>query len=102
MTPARRAFLSGLLSRAWSIWRARDLPGVNCASFADALRRAWAWEKAATDRAEADARYRSAPARATVQLRSMLQSPIRRGLTGKAYANGLFRDAGRVTSALGC
>ena len=102
MNLARRATLSDLMRRAWSIWRARTVPGVNCASFADAMRRAWAWEKAASARAEADDRYRSAPARATVQLRSMLQSPIRRGLTGRAYANGMFRDAGRVTSALGC
>lgn len=102
MTPDRLTFLSSLMRRAWSIWRTRDLPGVHVSTFGDALRLAWAWVKGAAAREAAEARYQNAPTHATIHLRSMLQSPIRRSLTGQAYADTLFRDAGRVTSALGC
>ncbi len=92
MTPARRQSLRQIMLQAWSIYRARAVPGCNVRTFGDALRNAWAWIT------------RKPPVVAPVRnlhLRPMVQSPIARTLAGQAYAGRRAWDAGRLTSRLG-
>lgn len=97
MNTERRAFLSNVMTLAWSKYRYER----GAVTFADALRHAWNWHKGASARAAVAERYASAPAHGLITYRAPVQSPIRRSLTGKAYAYTLSRDAGRVTSRLG-
>jgi hypothetical protein len=97
MTEAHRNFLRSVMAVAWSKYRYER----GAVTFAAALRHAWTWHKGAADREAQAERYRSAPAHRTIEYRQPVQSPIRRSLTGKAYAFTLSREAGRVTSRLG-
>lgn len=93
MNEARRTFLRSVMSLAWRVFRQRHIPGCNVRTFADALRNAWGFLKA-----------KAAPAitvTAHLSLNTMLQSPIRRSLTGQPYAYTRARAAGRVTSMVG-
>lgn len=78
---------------AWRIFRSRRVGGSNVKTFADAMRNAWSWVKRQA--------LPPVPAGPTLHLRSMLRSPIRRSLGGRAYAGRMSWDAGRVTSGVG-
>lgn len=93
MTEARRTFLRQVMDRAWYVWRHRHVAGCNARTFADCLRNAWTYEKRATLPPVATAQ--------TLLLRSMLQSPIRRNLTGQPYGQPRARAAGYYTSMVG-
>lgn len=85
-----------VMQTAWSLFRADPARG-----FADALSGAWRWVKRAAERAaEATAWMRRAGGR-QVRLGQMVQSPIRRNLTGRAYAGVNASSAGYVTSRMG-
>jgi hypothetical protein len=97
MTEARRSFLRDVMHLAWRKFRFER----GAFTFGSALRHAWAWFKGEAARKAAAERYRSAPQHREIVFRHTAQSPIRRSLTGKAYAFTLARDAGRLTSRLG-
>ncbi|MES2343657.1 MAG: hypothetical protein V4597_18465 [Pseudomonadota bacterium] len=84
---------------AWGLYRA-ELSGPSPRTFADALAGSWRWYKrGATRSASAPAWVKGRPAH--VSFGSMLQSPIRRSLAGKAYANTTAARLGYVTSMVG-
>ena len=92
MNTERRDFLSRLMRQAWGVYRARHVPGSTVQTFADALRNVWAFVK----------RQALPPIHGPVlSFRSMVQSPVRRSLGGKAYAYTNARWAGRATTAVG-
>lgn len=95
MNTARRSYLKDVMDLAWGLFRCAPERG-----FADALRGAWRWTKASAARMAATPVWITAPRSAPVALRSMLQSPIRRSLSGP-YAGERARSAGYVTSMLG-
>lgn len=93
MNTAHRQALRDIMQLAWRVFRARHVPGCNVATFADALRNAWAWIK-----------RRALPpvaAGPVLQLRTMVQSPTHRAMTGQPYAFDRAYRAGRFTSRLG-
>lgn len=92
MTQARRSFLSGVMLQAWSIYRRRHIPGCNVTTFADAMRNAWAWLRRTA--------LPTVVAGPVLHLRSMVQSPMRRAMTGPYAFDRAYR-AGRFTSRLG-
>lgn len=92
MTQERRAFLRQVMETAWYAFRNRHIPGSNVRTFADALRNAWSFHR--------PVRKSAAPSR-HVLLRSMIQSPIRRSLSGQAYAGVTAARAGYLTSRIG-
>lgn len=99
MTQARRKFLRELMEMAWGLFRAEQ-HGSDPRTFADALAGSWQWFKRCAARlASAPAWVKSRPAH--VSFGSMLQSPIRRSLAGKAYANTTAARQGYVTSMVG-
>lgn len=87
----RRGFLRQVMQTAWHAFRNRNIPGSNVRTFADAMRNAWRFLKA---------KAQPVVQGSTLQLRSMLQSPIRRSLTGP-YANRRAGELGYVTSMVG-
>ncbi|WP_296596459.1 hypothetical protein [Phenylobacterium sp.] len=80
------------MRKAHFIYRNREMPGCRVVNFGDALRAAWSWFKRATRPPVVVTR--------TIELRSMIGSPIRRSLTGP-YASDRARSAGYVTSMMG-
>lgn len=96
---ARRAFLRSVMQMAWSLYRA-ELSGPTPRTFADALSGAWGWFKARADRIANGPTWAKGARPMHLPMRSMLQSPIRRGLSGP-YAGARARSAGYVTSMLG-
>jgi len=90
MSTGRRHFLRKVMQTAWYAFRNRQIPGSNVCTFADAMRNAWAFLRPRAP----------VPAGPTLHLRSMLQSPIRRSLTGP-YANRRAGELGYVTSMMG-
>jgi hypothetical protein len=91
MNQQRRHFLRRIMQTAWYAYRNRHIPGCNVRTFADALRNAWGFLKA-----------KAQPVVQGVHLRltSMVQSPIRRSLTGP-YASRRAGELGYVTSMMG-
>ena len=85
---------------AWSLYRA-EVRGPNPRTFADALAGAWRWIKNTAARVAAAPRWAKGAQPRHVSFGSMLASPIRRSLTGQAYAGVNAARAGYVTSALG-
>jgi len=100
MNAARRTFLRQVMDQAWAIYRQRGAPGSIVQTFADAMRRAWAWVKDAADREAARVSWAIAPRR-VVRLAPMVASPIRRSLAGARYAGADAASRGYVTSAFG-
>lgn len=100
MTPARRSFLKDVMEMAWGLFRAEQ-HGPSPRTFADALCGSWRWFKGRAARVASQPKWATSPRAAPVAFKSMLQSPIRRSLSGKAYAYSLSGDAGRITSRLG-
>lgn len=99
MTSSRRQTLRQIMQLAWSLYRA-ELHGPTPRTFANALAGAWKWTKGAAARVAAAPRWTAGNTR--VAFGSMLQSPIRRELTGSTYAGRKAWEAGRVTSRIGC
>lgn len=97
MTEQCKCDLRDIMILAWRKFRFEH----GAITFAAALRHAWSWHKGAVAREAATERYCSAPQRREIAFCHTAQSPIRRSLTGKAYAYSLARDAGRLTSRLG-
>jgi hypothetical protein len=97
MTLSRRIALRDLMVLAWRKFRFER----GGATFAAALRHAWAWFKGEAARDAAAERYRSASQHQHLRVCSMLKSPIRRGLTGKTYAGRRAWEAGALTTRLG-
>lgn len=93
MNQERRDFLRKVMSQAWAIYRQRHIPGCNVRSFGDAMRNAWAWLRRNA--------IPAAPVTRHLRLNTMVASPIRRSLGGKAYAYTDARWAGRTTTAMG-
>lgn len=93
MRPAHRQALAEVMHKAWYVFRNRHIAGCAVRTFADALRAAWAFLK----------RQALPPVSVTRvwNLRPVAQSPIRRNLAGKAYANVRAGDADYHTSRLG-
>ena len=100
MNAERRSFFRVIMQTAWALYRA-DLRGPTPRTFAEALGGAWRWMKAQAARIAAAPQWAKSPRSAPVAFRSMLHSPTRRGLTGKAYAYTLSGQAGRITSRIG-
>lgn len=94
MTPQRRSFLRELMTLAWDLFR------VGNRTFADALAGAWRWTKNSAARQQSNAVFMRRYRGRTVAFGTMLQSPIRRSLTGP-YRNADARAAGYVTSMVG-
>lgn len=92
MTQDRRTFLRQVMETAWYAFRHRHIAGSNIRTFADALRNAWGFLKA---------KAKPAVAGPVLRLRSMVQSPIRRSLGGRAYAGTDAVRAGYLTSMVG-
>src|SRR4051794_27977473 len=92
MLHERRVFLRQVMQTAWYAYRTRHIGGSNVRTFADALRNAWGFLKA---------KAKPAIEGATLRLRSMVQSPIRRHLTGRPYAATEAARAGYLTSMVG-
>lgn len=88
-----------VMTLAWGLYRA-ELKGSNPRTFADALAGAWRWIKASAARAIEAGAWIARAAGRTVAFKSMLQSPIRRSLSGP-YANSRARSAGYLTSTIG-
>lgn len=85
-----------VMKTAWSLFRADRSRG-----FADALAGAWRWVKRAAERAAETAAWMRRAAGRHVRLGSMVRSPIRRSLTGQAYAGVNAARAGYQTSRIG-
>lgn len=85
-----------VMKTAWSLFRAAPSRG-----FADALSGAWRWVKGAAERAAEAAAWMRRNAGRQVRLGSMVRSPIRRSLTGCAYAGANAASAGYHTSRIG-
>lgn len=85
---------------AWSLYRA-ELRGANPRTFADALAGAWRWVKNTAARIAAAPRWAKGAQPRHVSFGSMLASPIRRSLTGQAYAGVRARQAGYTTAQMG-
>jgi hypothetical protein len=96
MTQRRRAFLRDLMALAWDLYRSDRARG-----FADCLAGAWRWMKRKAERVAAQPRWANGSRPRSVAFSSMLQSPIRRSLTGQVYATDRARAAGYVTSMVG-
>lgn len=89
MTEARRSFLRDVMQLAWRKFRFER----GACDFGAALRNAWAWVK-----------RRGLPpvaAGPVLQLRTMVQSPTHRAMTGQPYAFDRAYRAGRFTSRMG-
>lgn len=95
MTEARKSHLRDVMNLAWGLYRADHSRG-----FADALAGAWRWTKGRAARVASAPSWAKGDRTMTLQLRSMLQSPIRRSLTGP-YRESRGRSAGYVTSVMG-
>jgi hypothetical protein len=91
MHTERRTFLRKIMDTAWYAFRNRHIPGSNVHTFGDAMRNAWAWLR----------RTPAAPMTQHLRFGTMVASPIRRSLGGKAYAYTNARWAGRTTTAMG-
>jgi hypothetical protein len=100
MSQARRTFLRDLMALAWDLYRS-ELHGPEPRTFADALAGAWRWMKRKAERIAADPRWAKGSRPRTVAFGTMLQSPIRRSLSGQAYADTRAREAGYLTSMVG-
>lgn len=100
MTQERRTYLKDLMNLAWSLFRAEQ-NGPNPRTFADALAGAWQWTKSRAERVAANQRWLNRASGREVSFGSMLQSPIRRSLTGQVYAGRRAWEAGRVTTSVG-
>lgn len=98
MSDTRRNFLRDVMAMAWSFYRSGPASGY--ATFAKALSGAWAWFKGREARRADNAAWLARVGGRTVAFGSMVQSPIRRSLSG-AYAGARLRAAGYVTSAVG-
>lgn len=96
MTSERRTFLRDIMELAWDLYRSDPARG-----FADALRGAWRWTKGRAARIASAPRWAKGSRPRTVAFGSMLQSPIRRSLTGLSYAATRAREAGYLTSTMG-
>lgn len=92
MNQQRRDFLRRIMQTAWHAYRNRQIPGCNVRTFADALRNAWAFLKAKAAPVVKATRH--------MRLNTMVQSPIRRSLTGP-YASRRAGELGYVTSMMG-
>ncbi|HZZ32386.1 MAG TPA: hypothetical protein VFE10_10370 [Phenylobacterium sp.] len=100
MNAQQRLFLKETMDLAWGLYRA-ELRGPDPRTFAQSLAGAWRWMKgAAARKAAAPAWARGTHAR-TMSLGSMVQSPIRRSLSGAAYAGRRSWEAGRTTTRIG-
>jgi len=96
MSQNRRTFLRDLMTLAWGLFRADRSRG-----FADALTGAWRWMKRRGERAATVPSWAKGTHSRTAILGSMLQSPIRRSLSGQTYAEPRARAAGYLTSRIG-
>lgn len=99
LSTAHRAFLRDVMELAWSLFRGEQL-GPSPRTFSDALRGAWRWMKRQAERIAAQPQWAKGSRTRTVAFASMVQSPIRRGLTGP-YKNNRAAWAGRTTLAVG-
>lgn len=86
------------MSLAWGLYRA-ELKGPAPRTFGDALAGAWRWCRASASRVAP--RWATAAKPRHIEFRAPIQSPIRRSLSGQAYAYSRAREAGRVTTAVG-
>lgn len=100
MNTDRRQTLRDVMETAWSLYRA-ELRGPTPITFAKALAGAWAWVKGRAARAAANAAWVRRNIGRTVAFGSLVASPIRRSLSGQAYAGDRARSAGYVTSVMG-
>lgn len=98
MNPTRKSFLRDVMQMAWGLYRA-ELSGPTPRTFANALSGAWGWFKARAARAASNAAFLARHA-GGVAYGSMLQSPIRRSLSGP-YRGAQLRAAGYTTSSVG-
>lgn len=95
-TNERRELLRRVMNTAWGLFRADPVR-----TFADALAGAWRWVRKAADRAADAAAWSRQAAGRHVRFSSMVASPIRRSLTGQAFAGAHAAAAGYLTSRIG-
>jgi hypothetical protein len=96
MSQERRQSLRDLMLLAWDLYRSDPSRG-----FADCLAGAWRWTKGRAARLAAQPGWAKGSRARTVAFGTMLQSPIRRSLSGQPYAETRARSAGYVTSMVG-
>jgi hypothetical protein len=97
MTTARRQSLREIMQGAWAKFRFER----GKVTFAVALRHAWTWAKGEAARAAATERWETAPTHRVLYLTAPGSSPIRRSLSGQAYAGRQAWTASRTTSRFG-
>lgn len=95
-TNERREILRRVMNTAWALYRADPARG-----FASALAGAWNWVKRAAARAAENAAWARRNTGRQVRFGSVVASPIRRALTGRAYAGANASSAGYITSRIG-
>lgn len=104
MTTGRREQLRQIMRLAWQKLRwEQDVRGL-AYTLSQALRHAWAWFKgeAIREAEQKAAKATWATSRPQVtHLRSIIRSPIRRGLTGQRYAGSTDYRAAYTTARLG-
>lgn len=100
MKTERRAFIKEVMHLAWSLYRA-ELNGPSPRTFSDALTGAWRWMKGNVARAAQQPRWAQGSRPRTVSFGTMLQSPIRRSMTGQAFSGVRAAEAGYLTSIMG-
>lgn len=98
MNTRHRTNLRHVMQVAWGLYRA-ELHGPDPRTFADALAGAWRFRKRSTNWERTP--WADTPRPRHLVLRSMVQSPIRRGLSGHPYASTRAARAGYVTSRIG-
>jgi len=99
MTQARRNTLRDLMLLAWDLFRAEQ-HGPSPRTFADALMGAWRWFKGRPVRRAVAPLWANGDRPMHLPLRSMVQSPIRRSISG-THRESRARSLGYVTSTLG-
>ncbi|OYU68767.1 MAG: hypothetical protein CFE28_01400 [Alphaproteobacteria bacterium PA2] len=95
MTTITRENLRTIMKRAWNYHRGAIRNG-EASTFADQLRAAWTFIKGWVARQAAPVVVTR-----TIQLRSMIASPIRRALGSSPYARTNAAAAGYATSRIG-
>ena len=98
MTARERTNLRHVMQMAWGLYRA-ELNGPDPRTFANALVGAWGVRKCSSNWERLP--WSDVPTPRYMRLRSMVQSPISRSLSGQHYAGTRAASAGYLTSRLG-
>lgn len=99
MSQVRKNTLRDIMLLAWGLFRA-ERHGPSPRTFSDALMGAWRWFKGRPSRRADQPAWAKGERPMHLPLRSMVQSPIRRSLSGPCR-EARARSAGYLTSMVG-